>query len=215
MRPPLTCAALPLSLALGSLPAHADWISQLYVNKNLYDVAVSGMPDLDQRRSSAPGLTGLPGDGGMHCVPTSAINVLAYAAAHGFPFLPPGVANWQSDANYEDATQAILQMGVWMGTQPGGMPNEGTNAQGAMAGYQAWLSSYPLFTVTGHFSKDNYAPRVEHMAKAMANGALVAFTYGRYEQVGSYLGLPLMVRDGGHCITLTRAYTFGAGQKEV
>jgi hypothetical protein len=209
------CAALPLALVIGSLPARGDWISKLYLNKNFYDVALSGMPDLDQRRESAPGLTGLPGDGGMHCVPTSAMNVLAYAAAHGFPFLAPGVANWQSDANYEAATLAILQMGLWMGTQPGGMPNEGTNSAGAMAGYQQWLSDSPLFTVTGHFSKDNYAPRVSHMAKAMANGALVAFCYGRYLQIGTYLGLPLMTRDGGHCITLTRAYTYGNGQREV
>jgi hypothetical protein len=215
VKTPLIFAALPLCLALGSIPARADWISKLYINKYLYDVAVSGMPDLDQRRSLAPGLTGLPGGGGMHCVPTSAINVLAYAAAHGFPFLAPGLADWQSDANYEAATQAILQMGLLMGTQPGGMPNEGTNAQGAMSGYQAWLSNYPLFTVTGLFTKDYYAPRVEHMAKTMANGGLVAFSFGRYEQVGTYLGLPLMVREGGHSVTLTRAYTFGAGQKEV
>jgi hypothetical protein len=208
-------AGLLLALTTAPAPARGDWLSQVYLNKNAFDVALSGMPDLDQRRSAAAGLLGLPGDGGMHCVPTSAINVLAYAAAHGFPFVAPGAANWQSDSNYQAATQAILNMGMLMGTQPGGMPNEGTNSGGAMNGYTSWLAPYPIFTVTGHFSKNNYAPLVENMAKAMANGALVAFCYGRYEHVGTFASLPLLDRDGGHCITLTRAYTYGNGQKEV
>ena len=49
------------------------------------------IPDLDQRRNPDPPFTpGLPNGGLMYCVPTSALDFMAYLANQGFPTVAPG-----------------------------------------------------------------------------------------------------------------------------
>src|SRR5690606_9340686 len=71
---------------------------------------IDHMPDLDQKRS------GLDGNGGYHCVPTATMNILAYAANHGFPDVDPGPKYWQAQENHEEGTVWIWGMGIVMQT---------------------------------------------------------------------------------------------------
>ena len=77
-----------------------------------YDV-----PDLDQYRSSSADSTipGLPNNGAMYCVPTSAVNWMAYIANHGYPFIIPGPGHWNVSPplylnEYNYITSIIEQM---------------------------------------------------------------------------------------------------------
>jgi hypothetical protein len=201
------CAALAAA-AVCSNPATAS-VSFSYISDQLYSYEITHMTDLDQRRAAGPGVLGLAGDGSMYCVPTASMNLLMYAANHGFPGLSPGPGYWQSQSLYNAATLNLAVMGALMGTDP----VDGTGGDGWLAGMQSWLGVYSgLLTVTQNYASGMYSPRLTTMAKAAMNGGIVSFCYGRYEQVGSYSGLPLISRMGGHCITLAKATRSGASQ---
>ena len=72
--------------------ASADVITSYWHSATNFGYEISNMPDLDQRRTPASGIIGLPGGGNMYCVPTSAMNMVLYAANHGFPEINPGPA---------------------------------------------------------------------------------------------------------------------------
>ena len=89
------------------------------------------MPDFDQRRNGLP-LSATSGDpGGVHCVPTSCANLLAYMSTHGFPALGPAYADWENEEDYADITNFIFNLGIQMGTTP-------TGTQGAPAFSTMW-----------------------------------------------------------------------------
>lgn len=71
-------------LCVSAQRADADVEYAYYVNSGVWGFDISHMSDLDQVRA------GLPGDGGMYCVPTASMNLFAYVANHGFPEVFPG-----------------------------------------------------------------------------------------------------------------------------
>ena len=88
-----------------------------------FSYEIADVPDFDQFRdvSRAEGISGLPGGGSNHCVPTSGINWAAFIASHGFPQVAPGPNAWQlgppNHTNiYNAATDAIRALGDAMGT---------------------------------------------------------------------------------------------------
>jgi hypothetical protein len=207
------CDHLPSSrlrqIALGGLAVgliapslSADIVKKIYVNSTIYHYKVSHMPDLDQKRQGD-----LAGDGSMHCVPTSTINLFAYAANHGFPFFAPGPANWQSQSKYDAATDAIHDLGVLMSTTVA----SGTGGANWINGAQDWLDDYSAgLLVQQHFwNTSNYSITAAKMASAGAQGGVVSFAYGRYNITGDFNGLPLIARSGGHAVTLNEAYRVG------
>ena len=80
----------------------ADIIATNWDDPNTYGYLTMYMPDFDQQR-----LDDLPNDGRCHCGPTMEADLLAWIATHGFPQYAPGQANWQSQANYDFATDII------------------------------------------------------------------------------------------------------------
>lgn len=102
-----------------------------------YDITGS-MPDFDQRRQANETVAGLPGDGGMYCAPTAAVNAMAFLANRGFPALMPfvGAKVWQT-ANYNDVTGEIKLMGNLMGTDAA----DGTGGKGTVDGLKTWLNA--------------------------------------------------------------------------
>ena len=178
-------------------PAKADVTIAYYVSNTNYQYRVTQMPDLDQRRY------GLSGQGANHCVPTTAINLLAYAANHGYDFMAPENHNWQLQGNFDRATNAIQEMGVNMMTDP----QTGTGGNHASTGLGAWLFDYADGLITQiHYSRTSeYTPTVAKMVKLATQGWQMGFCYGRYNVVGTSGGVPVVDRDGGHALTLLRA----------
>jgi hypothetical protein len=190
------------ALLLASL-AHAEVEVAVYFDSNLFAYDISQMTDLDQRRDEAPGLLGLPGNGNMFCVPTSSMNMMMYAANHGFPSVAPGPGNYQLGANYNFCTQNIAAMGMLMNTTAA----DGTNGAGFFNGTKSWLNqSMPgIFTVTSQSANGNFGCTLKYAAKAAIHGSLVSLAYGRYAVVGIWGSVPILDRDGGHIVTLGRA----------
>jgi hypothetical protein len=139
-------AVAAIGLLLGAAPAAAVPCQTIaaYSNGNL-NYRLCTVPDFDQRRAPMePFIEGLPGNGSAHCVPTSAVNWMAYIAAHGYPSLAPGTGPWGPEADplqpkYQQATDAIDHMGVLMGTHP----TDGTGL-GTKPGIDAWLAENGL-----------------------------------------------------------------------
>src|SRR5579862_8004167 len=92
---------------------------------------LAGVPDFDQNREAATvkvagkdhSLKGLPNHGGEYCVPTSAIDWMAFLAARGIPGLKPKATDLDASYTsgikgyntYEAVTAAIDHMGNLMG----------------------------------------------------------------------------------------------------
>ncbi len=214
----LRAAATALPLALAAAIANANVVTAYWTNFNTYGYEIIQMPDLDQRRATMPGQEGLPGNGGMYCVPTSTMNMLCYAANHGFPDIGPGPGNYQSQSKYATATANLKLMGVIMGTQPGS--DGGTNGAGWDNGLDFWIQYVSgddanKLTYTHKYASGYYSPKLPDLAFAAKNGALVSFAYGRYDIIGSYDGLPIVDRDGGHVVTLAKAQATGGYDHEM
>ncbi|MHC4947092.1 MAG: hypothetical protein ACYTG1_02365 [Planctomycetota bacterium] len=76
--------------------------------------------------------------GSDYCVPTAAMNALAYAAQHGFPDVQTGVHHhtwWASAEGYGAADGLLGLMGFLMGTDP----SNGMNGAGGLSGLTAFL----------------------------------------------------------------------------
>lgn len=171
-----------------------------WVSETEFTISLSHMPDFDQIRATGPGILGLPNDGNMYCVPTSVLNLGAYIARHGHPDALPGDENWQSQANYNDATFALAVLGIIGNTTPEG----GTGLSGMRLQAEATV---PLdrFTVSTHgFSGSTFAD-VPDMARWVRDGSLVSFCHGWYDQIGTINELPNLDRIGGHCVTFQAA----------
>jgi len=196
-----------LGLTLAASSSRAEVEVAFYLNGNLFAFDISQMPDLDQRRDWAAGITGLPGDGGMYCVPTSAMNMMMYAANHGFPFIAPGPGNYQLPSAYNLCSDNVFEMGEYMNTDAA----DGTTGGPAFDGVNDWLdqSAPGLFTVTLDGAKGHYSPTLKHLAKAAIHGSLVSLGYGKFKVIGSLSGIPIIDRDGGHMVTLGRASAAG------
>ncbi|MGD9690776.1 MAG: hypothetical protein AB7K52_14500 [Phycisphaerales bacterium] len=159
-----------------------------------------GIPDFDQRRA------GLAGDGGMHCVPTSCMNLYAYAANHGVPNATvgfPGPRNWQSPANYNAGTQLVNLLGGFMGTTAANGTN-GSGAENGMAFYNILTGG--KFTSDVYWANGGFAPSPNGVSFHMLLGGLVAVCYGRYEQSPT---TGVWTRGGGHCMSLVGVQDFG------
>jgi len=191
-----SCASLLLSSLAGADVIEAQWTAPFD-----FRYRVAHMPDFDQRRNTLPEL------GGMFCAPTSATNLFAYAANHGFPAVFPGAGPWQSQSMYANATSAITVMGLIMGTSP----TEGT-AGGSENGYLAFASASGLLARKHEYLTGSTVPTMPKMAKLGTQGWIVAFAYGRYDIV-QFRGEKWLNRDKGHVITLTGAkHGSGGGQ---
>ncbi len=187
------CAAIT---SMGPCRSSDADVSGWWQNNSNFSWSVSGMPDFDQSRLSTTGIFGLPDGGSVHCVPTSSMNLFAYAAAHGYPWIDPGNNNWQdgSTQTYNASTLTLLALGLEMNT---GLPG-GTNNTGWYNGTRDWLPA-SQFDVWHQVAFSGLPTNTREMAKLSLNGALVNFCYGRW----NHDGYTLTSRTSGHCVTPT------------
>lgn len=192
----LAAAAGTLALGLAN-PADAG-IYGHYITDNNQLWGVSYMPDFDQKRAAIFQVPGLPGDGGMYCVPTSTMNVLAYLDTHGseqiqlqpIPYLPGN-----ADA-YAHVTNQLDLLGFLMETTTTG----GTNAAGWYTGTDLYLPS-DGFVIYQRLAMEGQSTTTREIAKISRQGGLGVLCYGRWN---SSDGIVLDSRDTGHCVTPTR-----------
>ena len=180
--------------------SHAD-IFGTWLDPLNYWLYVSNMPDIDQRRTSGQGIDGLGNDGNMYCVPTSCMNLLNYAALHGFKQLPPGPYSYQVSPPfilYNFMTNDLAALGTWLGTDP----INGTGA--AQPGLQAWLESVQpgVFAVSEDWAHDNYSLVISQIAPMVLQGSLANLIIGWYQWNPSFA---MYERKGGHEVTLVGA----------
>jgi hypothetical protein len=187
-----TMMMLAGTVAGASLPA----IARADDGCSIYRV---GIPDFDQRRRAQPPIEGLPGNGSMFCAPTAATNMIGYLDRLGYPnFIPGGNWNWFGGLGYDQATAAIAEMGVDMGTDA----EDGTT--NGYAGLRDFVERYyPDEFVVTYWDSPSFGPTPLGMRNIMLGGSLVYFCYGRYSVEPAGNGLPARrVRQGGHCVTL-------------
>lgn len=200
-----TIAALGLAVGLGPRTAVAldDYV--------LGSLADGFMPDFDQGRQPGPLVfdgqafvpmpPGLPNNGTMYCVPTAAIDTVAYLANHGYPAALPGAPlDWQSQAQYNLVNAAIFDMGTLMETHP----IDGTLGKGR-SGHQEWFDLHlgpDVFKVSSKGAKLSYGPSTWELAQAGHAGQLVIMNVGWYTpQPGGQ-----WVRTGGHQTVITGVF---------
>ncbi len=203
LRPRGLAASLVAFLAVLAVASAspADVVDTLWIDPDNFQYRVIHMPDLDQRRLVTESIPGLPNNGAMYCAPASAMNVLAYIANHGFPTVPPEQHYWSDPDTYNVATGSMLIFGLLMNTSPTG----GTGWDGVENGLQALL---PLdkFTYKMYIADNTYTPRFKEMAQTAFNGSLIQLCHGWYVETADDGGTPVITRNGGHCLTMTRAY---------
>lgn len=161
------------------------------------------VPDFDQRRDA------LPGDGDMHCVPTSATNWMAYIANQGYAPMMSGPRNWQDNANYSFVTQNIDLMGSLMNTDPA----DGTNGAEGLTGLNFFLLTHAPFLFTA--TRWHGAITSFDVFTQMASNGLVNICYGYYKQYENPFGGFFYSRDGGHCVTINGIQNMFASSNPV
>ncbi|UCD76464.1 MAG: hypothetical protein JSV91_05975 [Phycisphaerales bacterium] len=185
-------AALILAAAGVAFSRPASSVADIdvdWVNEELYSVKITHVPDLDQVRSV------LPNGGVSYCSPTSVTNWAGYFANHGLPALPPGPGNWESQLLYDDASQAIYNMGLAMFTDP----IDGTNQLLKYAGTKAWfMQAGDNFVVSNFLYDDDWSPTAHFMCLAAMNNRYLTPSIGwYYEYVSNFI-----IRNGGHSVSL-------------
>lgn len=197
-----TSAAALLAMA-GAADANVYWS---FTNGNNYNWRVTYMPDFDQKRDSASGILGLPGDGSMYCVPTATLNIAAYVARHGYPFVNPGPIYFPANnAQYNTVTANLATLGVLMGTSA----TDGTGGNGWFNGAKVWFNPF-FFDVQFKYASGGWSPKTWNLFQYGQMGGLTTFAYGRYEHVANLL----TERTGGHAVTTSKVAVAG-GAKEI
>ena len=180
---------------------HSEIVFNTYNHANDYKYAAYDMPDFDQRRFNA-----LPNHGLCYCGPAATGNLLGYVSTHGFPEVNPGVpmfASWESDLNYNAATNLLNVLGTNTNVASGaGGPNApcGTSSQALFNELADRLSS--KFTVNLDAS-----PTLEKIAQRGAYySAIGLILYGRYDGSFDESGnFNSSSRRGGHFESVTVA----------
>jgi hypothetical protein len=208
MRPSSITVVVSSSALLLTAAAQADVTIANYVSDNSFNYQIAHMPDLDQKRD------GLANDGGCHCVPTSVMNLLAYAANHGFGEIPPSPHYWQANENHELGTTMIFFMGQLMDTDWDPVPDPnvcGTGGGEANTGLASWLAGYDGLLINDHLADGDFSTNFVNAAKALIAGHIGTASYGRYEVQGDFKGIPIVKRVGGHATTAVKCIRNAGG----
>jgi hypothetical protein len=182
--------------------------SEIRDTDSTYNVRLCGVPDVDQFR------TGLAGNGGAHCGPTSLFNVMYYLGKQVGAPLGDGLGdkitefNPANPATYYNTTIQIDKLGTAAKMDAGG--SKAVNNQEAFKTYGAASDDTGWSYATGAVDSNDTAEFGHELAKRLTR-APVQLWYGRYTQAGGRY-----YRDGGHAITIVSAKgTVGSGEVEL
>lgn len=213
----VSMASLLFGLLLMVVPApcpQADPGDVATYNGTTFNYIRNNLLDIDQRRAAggSPFVLGLPGNGGMYCVPTAAMNLLGYIANHGYAAVRPYPNDWQqgppnNPGVYNEMTLDLIQLGIDMQTDP----VNGTGGATPEPALQDWLDFYApgKFAVTHDWADETYSPVLKDAALLAIAGSLVEPVVGWYTNKDTNLA---HVRKGGHAISLASA--MGPGDQQ-
>lgn len=191
--------------ALPSPEASATVIVSRSGGVNQYRVTF--MPDYDQRRDAASGISGLASGGANFCATTSGTDLLSYIRRHGYVL--PGIPEfaWSENftaAQYESVTTTIASVGTQMGTVRSGA-SAGTSTGQWLTGMSAILPA-DCFTINQFVFNATWAPTAEWLATRLSDGTwglpVVNICCGWYQSNPD--GSGALIRAGGHCMALNR-----------
>jgi hypothetical protein len=161
-----------------------------------FNYSVANMFDFDQRWDA------LPGNGGMYCVPTSMINLMAFLSQNGYPKLwrrlpafVPGSSPKYSNANI---IANLSIMGDYMDTDA----QDGTSMSDALDGIEDYVEDRYFGVWYSRSCGSGDTIRINNLKAHLELKRIVAVCFGRYERdnpndANSY------DRMSGHCITVT------------
>ncbi|MGV3617310.1 MAG: hypothetical protein ACO1SV_18440 [Fimbriimonas sp.] len=150
-----------------------------------------GVPDFDQRWS------GLPGGGGMYCVPTSLADLFKYLDNNGLPAMSPVPS--PSAAGYNAAIESHLSiLGGLMGTDA----EEGTTGNNSFWAAKLWAAqNAPNVLMYQYFYGPDWSWGTAKIRKVVSSGSLAQIGYGRYYKTTLPIySHPVWYRDGGHAV---------------
>jgi streptogramin lyase len=202
---------LNVALSRAALPTYPACINQATLtpvpNGVHFEYQICQVPDIDQVRtgSISPLIFGLPNEGKMYCLPTSAMNWIAYIANHGYPQVQPFPGDWElgpptNTDVYNLMSLQLSSLGGVMKTDP----FNGTSGDNAQKGLQEWLDTDAPghFVVSNYYAKGSYSPQLHHMGIAASMGALIMPVVGWYTNAD---GSGTHIRKGGHMVSLVGA----------
>ncbi|HZH94279.1 MAG TPA: hypothetical protein VEY06_00275, partial [Flavisolibacter sp.] len=156
-----------------------------------FNYSVANMFDFDQRWDA------LPGNGGMYCVPTSTVNLMAFLSQNGYSQLWRRLPGNLPTFSKENIIQNLSIMGDYMDTDP----EDGTSMSDALDGIEDYVEDryFGSWYSRSCASGDNI--RISNLKAHLELKRVVAVCFGRYERdnpndANSY------DRMGGHCITV-------------
>ncbi len=174
-------------------------VGQPALSQSACSINIPGVPDFDQKRATTSAVPGLPNDGAMYCVPTSATDWFAYISNHGVPEVLDGPRDWQSQDNYDFVTDRIKYIGELMSTDA----EDGTTGLGPITGLVTHLQATApgAFIVTENYAIPGvYVLEPEDLFNAMSNGGMISMTLGKYQKNA----FDYWERTGGHIVALHR-----------
>ncbi|MFG0274941.1 MAG: hypothetical protein ACF8QF_07785, partial [Phycisphaerales bacterium] len=144
---------------------------------------------------------GLPNNGNMYCVPTSAVNWMAYIAHHGYPSIMPGDHSqyyWHSQSTFNLSNNFLTIMGNFMNTDP----FDGTYGGPAKDGLDTWLDN--RFVVINRWINSSETPDFDDIAAYTRLKIPVMACVGWYSDNNNVL-----TRNGGHCFSVVKVQRQG------
>jgi hypothetical protein len=191
MRRTVAAAMLAAGVATG---AQANWFAS-YSGPTSYWAKFTKVPDFDQVRN------GLPNNGNMYCVPTSAVNWMAYIAHHGYPTIMPGDHTqqyWHAQSTFNLSNFFLTLMGNYMQTDP----FDGTWGGPAKDGLDIWLDN--RFVVINRWINSTETPDFDDIAAYTRLKIPVMACVGWYSDNNNVL-----TRNGGHCFSVVKVQRQG------
>lgn len=203
-------AAAVLTAATTATTAHAEIAWANYIDDTSYAFIVQDMPDFDQIRNT------LPNSGNCYCGPAATIDLLGYAATHGYPDIDPGIPHisWHGPLSYMEISNLMADIGVSTGTSSGAGGTPCGVDQDAL--YDELIARLgDRFTVRNCLwnRSTGYAPDTSEVAfRGWRDQAVGLMLYGRWS--GSFNGSRFEctngnARRGGHFEAVNRAIRGG------
>ena len=184
----------------------AEIVATNWDDPNHYGYLTIYMPDLDQRRDGD-----LLNDGSCYCGPACESDLMAYIATHGFSEYDPGQADWQSDFNYDNATDFMDEVRSELGFFADGT---GTGCGTGVVDIYNNLKSRVCDKFCVKYEQTDFGATNTVMFSDLAqegdDGAIMMICYGQYDWTDLGGTVSLDARPGGHFVVISQIISGGS-----